>query len=159
MGRNKCSVLKLNVCKKSFVAFNKIATLKRGRKNNHSIFSTIRKHPPKNIMRPAIKSPHPKAFFFGGRLSFATLTTVDDVFVVLEKNLFSTGLTILYAPSGLLKFRSVCPVYSCRGLPILYSGPSIISSQWAIHPAVRATAKITVNMLKGTPMALRINPE
>src|SRR6476469_8647290 len=58
-----------------------------------------------------------------------------------------------------LTSRLVAPVYSWRGRPILYSGEPIISLSCAIQPTVRASAKMPVNSLTGTPIARCTMPE
>ena len=55
--------------------------------------------------------------------------------------------------------RRSAPVNNWRGRPILYSGSPIISFNWAIHPTVRAKAKMPVNKFTGMPMARCTMPE
>src|SRR5699024_11683039 len=50
--------------------------------------------------------------------------------------------------------RAACPVYTCRGRPILVAGGVGISRHWAIQPGVRPMANSGVNMFVGKPMAL-----
>ena len=51
------------------------------------------------------------------------------------------------------------PTNNWRGRPILYSGSPIISLSCAIHPTVRASAKMAVNRVTGMPSARCTMPE
>ena len=104
----------------------------------------------------------------GGQNLDTGLRRYDRVFRISHKHRLPFGAPLRSKPSQnapmpVLHFLTISrrcdPTYNCRGRPILYSGSAIISLSCAIHPTVRASAKIAVKSGTGIPIAFCTMPE